>query len=228
MVRLVIIKPTALMIRLPVLSLGPATFARRMAIWLGIVPPGHLWCAATANKRVCSSAYDPKPCKRLKLILGHRAIDCKAARAINWEGIPDLTDEEAWTRLVDACKTKDLDSFRLCLKAYARSIGSEFSLPEIERSLREDKLPIYLIAKKQEVAKNQTIIDLVGNLDRQYVLTFQLSDKPKRKRMAAGWPASPEENMTRLTSAGFVQDRGIPLCSRCGGSYSLLSFARCH
>jgi hypothetical protein len=119
--------------------------------------------------------------------------------------------------LVDAAKEKDLDAFRIALKAYARAVDDAFSLPDVEQALREDKLPIYLIAKKQEIAVNNTIVDMVGNAGREFVLSIQLSAKPRRKKMAEGWPESPEENMKRLASCGFVQDIGVPLCSNCGG-----------
>lgn len=123
---------------------------------------------------------------------------------------------DAWTSLIDAAKEKDLDAFRVCLRAYARAIPDEFDLAMVEKSLREDGLGIYLIAKQQEIAPNMTIIDLVGNAKQEYVLSIQLSPKPRRAKMSQGWPKSPEQNLERLASAGFVQDCGVPMCSNCG------------
>ncbi|KAF5847635.1 hypothetical protein GGP41_000352 [Bipolaris sorokiniana] len=124
--------------------------------------------------------------------------------------------EAAWVALIDAAKEKDFDVFRVCLKAYARATMDQFDLPAVEQALREDGLGIYLIAKKEEIPINMTIVDLIGNPDREYVLTFQLSPKPRRPKLAHGWPESPAQNMERLASCGDVQDRGIPLCGNCG------------
>ncbi|KAH9875643.1 hypothetical protein IAQ61_003107 [Plenodomus lingam] len=147
---------------------------------------------------------------------GHRALECKSRRIVNWTGIPELDDVSAWAALIDAANAMDLDTFRTCLRAYARATMDKFSLPDVEKALREDNKGIYLIAKPQELAANLTIVDLVGNPDRDYVLSFQKFAKPRRVKMAEGWPASPEENMVRLSSAGFVEDRGVPLCGNCG------------
>jgi hypothetical protein len=123
---------------------------------------------------------------------------------------------EAWTHLIDAATTKDLDAFRLALRAYARACPDLFSLVAVEEALRHDGLGIYLIAKQQEIAPNMTIIDLVGNAKKDFILSVQLSAKPRRAKMAEGWPESPEQNLERLASAGYVQDCGVPLCGNCG------------
>lgn len=86
----------------------------------------------------------------------------------------------------------------------------------MEQALREDNSPIYLIAQKYEIAPNATIVGLTGTPGMEYILSLQLSAKPRRAKMAQGWPSSPEENLERLEKAGLVQDRGIPICSNCG------------
>jgi hypothetical protein len=144
-------------------------------------------------------------------------VDCSNRRAWDFTGIPEMTDEEAWDSIIASAKIQDLDQFRSAMKAYARAIGTNFNLQEIEKSLREDKLPVYLIAKETEIAQNYTIVDLMGNINCKYVLTIQLSDKPRRARMNKGWPKDAEENIRRLASAGFIQERGIPICARCNG-----------
>lgn len=147
---------------------------------------------------------------------GHKALECKERRLVDWTGIPELDAEEAWAKLIDAAKEKDLDGFRTCLKSYARAVVDDFDLPGVEAALREDKLPVFLIAKKQEVPINMTVVDMIGNPEREYVLTIQLSDKPRRAKLKEGWPESAAQNLERLQSAGFVQDRGVPLCGNCG------------
>jgi hypothetical protein len=146
---------------------------------------------------------------------GHKALDCKDRRVVDWTGVPEMSDGDAWTALIDAAKAKDLDSFRLCLRAYARAVDDKFSLPDVEVALRDDGLPVFLIAKQQEVAANMTIVDLIGTPECEFVLSIQLSDKPRRAKFAQGWPESKEQNLVRLASTGYVEDRGVPLCRNC-------------
>jgi len=147
---------------------------------------------------------------------GHKAIACKSRRIVDWTGVPELDASAAWVSLIKAAIVKDLDAFRTCLRAYARATVDEFCLPDVEKALRDDSLGVHLIAKSQEIAANMTIVDLIGNPDREFVLSIQLSAKPRRAKMAQGWPETPEENIRRLASAGFVQDCGVPLCGNCG------------
>ncbi|KAF7574228.1 AIR1, Arginine methyltransferase-interacting protein, contains RING Zn-finger [Pyrenophora tritici-repentis] len=146
---------------------------------------------------------------------GHRAVDCKSRRKVDWSGVPELDAETAWTALINAAKDVDLDAFRICLRAYARAIMDDFDLPAIEKAIRDDGLGVFLIAQKQEIAPQMTIIDFIGNPDREYVLSFQTAAKPRRKKLAVGWPESVEQNLERLASCGFVEDCGVPLCGNC-------------
>ncbi|KAH4029336.1 hypothetical protein HBI70_193480 [Parastagonospora nodorum] len=147
---------------------------------------------------------------------GHKALDCDQRRMVDWTGVPEMDTGDAWTALVDSAKAKDLDAFRVCLRAYARALKDDFDLPGVETALREDDLGVYLIAKKQDIAANMTIVDLIGNAKRENVLSVQLSAKPRRAKMAQGWPESPEQNLERLASCGYVEDIGVPLCGNCG------------
>lgn len=168
---------------------------------------GHSMRNCPTNPQTCKLCNQP----------GHKALECKSRRIVNWTGVPELSPEEAWNKLVDAAKVKDLDLFRTALKAYARALEDEFNIQAVETALRDDNFPIFLIAKKQEIAINMTIVDLIGNPEREFVLTIQTSAKPRRAKMAEGWPESPEQNFERLASCGLIHDRGVPVCSNCGG-----------
>jgi hypothetical protein len=162
-----------------------------------------------------SCPTNPQKCKLCDQE-GHVALNCEGRRTVDWTGIPELSAEDAWKALIDAAQEKDLDVFRICLRAYARAAPDVFSLSAVESALREDGLGVFLIAKQQDIAPNMTIVDLVGNAKRHFVLSIQLSAKPRRAKLAQGWPESPEENLERLSSAGFVQDCGVPMCGNCG------------
>ena len=90
-----------------------------------------------------------------------------------------------------------------------------FSLTEVEGALRESELSLYLIGLKQEVAPNMTIVDPLGMPDQEFVLSIQTAPK-RRAKLSQGWPTDAADNIERLKSAGFVMDRGVPMCSNCG------------
>ena len=73
----------------------------------------------------------------------------------------------------------------------------------------------YLIAKAQEVADTHTIVNLQGKIDQEYVVSIQFSPEPRRLKFREGWPETPEENLTRLATSGFVMDRMVPKCGNC-------------
>ena len=58
------------------------------------------------------------------------------------------------------------------------------------------------------------LVDLQGNLDKKYTVTWRWSDKAARPKEKDGWP-SPAENLERLEDAGEPVDRGIVKCSNC-------------
>ena len=80
----------------------------------------------------------------------------------------------------------------------------------LESAFRNEHLNIYLIAIEKELAPTFTNMDLQGNLDRQYSITYRMSDKHARPKEKDAWPSSPEENLERLANAGEPVDRGIP------------------
>ena len=53
--------------------------------------------------------------------------------------------------------------------------------------------------------------------DWHQVCSFFFSPNPRRRNAKQGWPATPDENLERLTNAGLPYERGIPKCGRCNG-----------
>jgi hypothetical protein len=86
---------------------------------------------------------------------------------------------------------------------------------ELENAFRAQNMNIYLIGMEKELALTYTNMDLQGNLDKKYSVSWRLSANHQRPKEKDFWPASPEENLARLQDAGEPVDRGIPKCSNC-------------
>lgn len=86
---------------------------------------------------------------------------------------------------------------------------------ELEPVFRDAKMNTFLIAKEQNISKTHTIVNLQGKTGMKYAVNIQFTDKPRRARFSEGWPKTPEENMVRLTEAGFIMDSLQPKCRNC-------------
>lgn len=85
---------------------------------------------------------------------------------------------------------------------------------DLEKAFRNQGLNLYLIALEKELAMTYTNMDLQGNLDKTYTVSWRKSAKHARPKEKEGWP-TPEENLVRLDDAGEPVDRGVPKCSNC-------------
>ena len=91
----------------------------------------------------------------------------------------------------------------------------EVKANELETAFRKANFRYHLIAKEKKPDARYTLVSPSGEIDQQYLLTFQKSDKPNRAIFAAGWPKDAEENLKRLESCGFELDCGDIVCSCC-------------
>lgn len=67
-----------------------------------------------------------------------------------------------------------------------------------------------------------SLIDLQGQLDREFAVGFFFSDKAQRANLKDRWPPDAEENFRRLQNAGIPYDRQVMKCRNCGGkSYAI-------
>ena len=96
-------------------------------------------------------------------------------------------------------------------------VASDATFDELEMAFRSQQFHTYLIATENELGKTYTYVNLQGELDKTFKVSFHLSPKPKRETAKQGWPETPEENLERLKDAGFPMERGIPKCNRCDG-----------
>lgn len=71
--------------------------------------------------------------------------------------------------------------------------------------------------QKFEIKPNMTIVNLKGEPDREYCVFFRYSPDAETQFEKEGWPESAEENLERLSSAGFELSRKLMFCRRCNG-----------
>jgi hypothetical protein len=138
--------------------------------------------------------------------------------------IEDLSAEEAWKKLEEADKERDVDDIKKAILTYAKAFP-EVTWKELEQTFREADMNTHLIAKKQEVSDTHTIVNLQGKHDQEFVVSIQFSATPRRAKFSEGWPSNPEENTARLESAGIPMDRMVPKCSNCSRKYTSLAFS---
>jgi hypothetical protein len=125
-----------------------------------------------------------------------------------------LSGDEAWTNVKKAVITHEIDDIKAAIQTYVKALP-ETTYVELEESFRAQKIGLYLIAiEKPDLSTTLTNMDLQGNLDKKYTVTYRFSGKPARPREREGWP-SEAENQERLKDAGDVVPRGIPKCRNC-------------
>jgi hypothetical protein len=122
--------------------------------------------------------------------------------------------EEAWQKVTSSIAEGDMDDVQDALKIYIKAVP-DTTYVQLERAFRSQDLNVWIIGLERELAATYTNMDLQGNLDKKYTVTFRNSPTPKRPKERDGWPASAEENLERLADAGVPVDRGIPKCGNC-------------
>ncbi|KAI5860143.1 hypothetical protein GGS23DRAFT_251203 [Durotheca rogersii] len=146
---------------------------------------------------------------------GHTAMECKNARNVDFSGVRDVDDVVAWESIKKAASERDLTDVKEATREYLKS-HREMTYVELEAAFRAQGVGVFLIAtEKPSMVSTYTNMDLQGNLDKKYCVTYRLNDKPARPREAEFWPRSPEENMERLKDAGETVERGVAKCSNC-------------
>lgn len=61
-----------------------------------------------------------------------------------------------------------------------------------------------------------TNVNLQGEIEKKYAVSYFLSDKPQRPTLVPKWPQDAEDNFARLADAGIPLDRGVDKCNNCG------------
>ncbi|RMY54795.1 hypothetical protein D0865_04528, partial [Hortaea werneckii] len=174
------------------------------------------FCGQPGHRRVDCPNKPAESCKICKQE-GHIAANCTANRMFaefQNLGIQDMSAEKAWKMLQEADKDKDVIDIKKAILCYVKA-WPEVTFEELENVFRESEMHTHLIAKEQEVSDTHTIVNLAGEQDQKFVVSIQFSEKPRRAAFAAGWPPSKEENLVRLSQAGWPMDRMVPKCVNC-------------
>ncbi|RMY53943.1 hypothetical protein D0865_04985, partial [Hortaea werneckii] len=174
------------------------------------------FCGQPGHRRVDCPNKPAETCKVCRQE-GHIAANCTANRMFaefQNLGIQDMSAEEAWKMLQEADKDKDVIDIKKAILSYVKA-WPEVTFEELENVFRESEMHTHLIAKEQEVSDTHTIVNLAGKQDQKFVVSIQFSEKPRRAAFAAGWPPSKEENLVRLSQAGWPMDRMVPKCVNC-------------
>jgi hypothetical protein len=145
---------------------------------------------------------------------GHSAFECKSPRKVEYPDVDDVEADVAWEQIRKAAADRDLDDILEAADRYFKA-APDATYPQIEQGFRAQGFGVYLICMEKELTSTYTNMDLQGNLDKKYTVTWRLSDKPSRPSEKENWPESPEENLSRLEDAGKAVDRGVPKCSNC-------------
>ncbi|KAG8529517.1 uncharacterized protein KY384_006154 [Bacidia gigantensis] len=145
---------------------------------------------------------------------GHEVKDCKANRKFDRSNISDADQETAWNALVKSDEGKDMESIRDAFAIYTKACP-DATYEELEKAFRQNDFNLHLVAIEKELPKTHTYISLQGELDKKYQAGFYWDAEPKRKKMLAVWPSTPEENLERLKEAGMPMERLMPKCHRC-------------
>lgn len=140
-------------------------------------------------------------------------MECKNPRKVNRDHIEDVLAEVAWEKIKAAAEEKDFDEVKIAVNEYVKAVP-ETTYVELERAFRNQGVEVYIIALERDLATTYSIMDLQGNLDRKFCISYRKSANPARPKEHEGWP-EPEENLVRLADAGEPIDRGISKCSNC-------------
>jgi len=146
---------------------------------------------------------------------GHKVVECKNPRKINVDDVRGVTPDEALEEIRKAVADRDLDDVKEAVKMYVKAMP-ETTYPELEKLFRDQDIGVFLIGiEKEHILSTLTNMNLQGDLDKKFTVTYRFSKLPPRPRDRAIWPADDAENVARLEDGGEVVPRLIPKCRNC-------------
>lgn len=91
----------------------------------------------------------------------------------------------------------------------------EMTYIQLENTFREKGLKVWIIAMERNINPSMLLMDLQGNLNKQWAISYRFSPKADRPKDFDAWPKSLEENMERLADAGEPVPNHRPRCLNC-------------
>ncbi|RIB24192.1 hypothetical protein C2G38_1958227, partial [Gigaspora rosea] len=127
-----------------------------------------------------------------------------------------ISSEEAWEKLLQADKERDIDDFKEAFEEYAKATPEE-TFQSIEKKLRVANCTGRIIALREGIPLTKCLIDLQGNIGKRYVVTIIMGSPDRLPRTAGSRAMNEEENLEWLANAGFMRDDHEPACFNCRG-----------
>ncbi|KAL6245917.1 hypothetical protein RBB50_007070 [Rhinocladiella similis] len=146
---------------------------------------------------------------------GHAAMECKNPKVMNNAHVAEMSEDEAWDLLKKASDERDIGDFKEAVQVLSK-VAPDYTYPRLEKQFRKRGFNIYLIAMEKDHGDTWTNVNLQGETGKKYAVSYFKSNKPQRPALVAKWPATPEENLARLSDAGTPLDRGVDKCNNCG------------
>ncbi|KAI1845119.1 hypothetical protein JX266_008666 [Neoarthrinium moseri] len=146
---------------------------------------------------------------------GHAASDCKNPRKINRDNVAEVSAEDAWAKITQGAQDKDMDDVKEGILEYCKALP-ELTYYELESAFRNLNIGVYIIAvEKPQMIGALTNMDLQGNLNKKYQVTYRFQSGPARAREAQYFPKGTAENLERLNDAGEPVNSGLLKCNNC-------------
>ncbi|KAL5594460.1 hypothetical protein BROUX41_001393 [Berkeleyomyces rouxiae] len=166
---------------------------------------GHMRRDCPANPMKCQNCQQT----------GHGFRDCQSPRFIDRKAIEDVGSDEALAEISLAVQDKDWIWAEKTVKKYSK-IFPDKTYVDIQKNLLEAKIDLFLIALPASLINTKMLMDLQGNLAREFRVYYRFSQKCVRPPEQEHWPPTWEENLKRLENAGEPVDSFEPRCFQCG------------
>lgn len=186
-------------------------------------------CNETGH-RASDCPRKPKKCAICKEENTHDTIDCENNYSFDMSGVPDLSEKECWAKIKQASNEVDMDDFKEAIQALQKACP-KMTYVDLEKQLRAQNNRFYLIGLEKEIGTGYTNVNLQGEINKTYSVSFYKSPDAPRPVMVAKWPKDADEveltanrdstiltfeqNLTRLADAGQPLQRGLPFCRNC-------------
>jgi hypothetical protein len=116
--------------------------------------------------------------------------------------------------LLQASEERDIGDFKDAVQILSKACP-DYTYAKLEKEFRSRGFSIYMIAMEKDHGDTLTNVNLQGEINKKYAVSYFTSPNVARPNLISKWPASPEDNLTRLADAGVPMDRGIPKCNNC-------------